>query len=535
MGKIYSACSRVVVYLGPDIAMPLIDRHPRRRRLHEFETGEINRAFQIAVAARSSHRIIYLIFSGSELIMSQRVVIRIEDVDFWADSTMATHFSLKAPRWDWGTTAATWMQFTSQGTSKEMNLGELLEMSSASQATDPRDRIFGLLGVLHELKTESPSQRPKISDSLLSIKGGTQADYSLSCQQTFVGLFAYCLLNKNKPNILYRASCLSRKKPEYLLANKEGDLLSRYRVALKIYELRYIAKERHWRKGAFINASTASLNINLTQYMTLSHTLERVGTINELHLLCMRHDFLSVYIVSKERLDRVLTGKGNEELFVLNIDDCSFIYLLLRRQTDEHGAVTYKLISACPQVQILERTKRSGNEVQQLRRLRLDPLQFSVYGVLEKCREFLDNPFMAFLREPRDRGILVGITAIRDLVPVLKQLYQHRSQRDMSIRWPENVINAETPRDLYTVGEMSIQCVNQKFSPQFNGVYVTISVSTLWEEICRIYLFRSNISDNQHEIWKYRIKDSRSSWRSSWKSPYIAPSVYDNLLKLGSV
>ncbi|CAH0058364.1 unnamed protein product, partial [Clonostachys solani] len=468
-----------------------------------------------------------------ELLLSQRVVIRIGDVDFWADPAMATHFSMKLPGWDWRTTAATW------------------------------DRIFGLLGILPELKAQNPNQRPEINDCLLNIKGEIPADYSLSCQQIFIGLFAYCLLSKNQPNILYHALCLPRSKLNYptwvpdwassttwmilflaprltsedllekirdLTENRhaggEGSFLFPNRVKFDIYELRglsyrYIREER-----AFINASTASLNINLTQYMVISRTLERVGTISALHLFRLRCDYFSVYIVSEERLNRVLTGQGNEELFILNIDDCSFIYLLLRRQMDEHGAVTYKLISNCPRVQILMFTQRSANEITIMRALQLSDLQYSVYDVIGNCREILDNAFRNHLLERWDTGILVGIRAIRDLVPVLKQLYAQRPQQDMSLHWPRYFIDAENPRLLHTIGETFIQCVDQKFSPQFNGKCVTFSMSISWKEICRIYLFRSHISDNQHKIYKYKIKDSRSAW----ESPYISPPTYDNLL-----
>ncbi|CAG9976095.1 unnamed protein product [Clonostachys byssicola] len=584
MGNIYSACSRVVVYLGPHIAMPLFDRHPRRRMLHEFETEEIKPCFpnhgsgsQFSPSSlRDILKLRYFsrIWVIQEFLLSQRVVLRIGDIDFWADSTTATHFSLKVPGWDWETTAATWVQFTSQRTSTEMNLGELLEMSSASRSTDPRDRIFGLLGIFPEMETQSPFQRSRTNESLLSIRGEIQADYSLSCQQIFIGFFAFYLLNKDQPNILYRASCLSQSKPgyptwapnwesatpwktlfqepkltsdalfkgiknlpEYLLVDKEGYFLQ-YRVAFDIYELRgpgstYIEKERHWRKGAFIDASTASLNVNLTQYMTISRPLERVGTIDELHLFCMRYDCFSVYMVSEKRLDRVLTGRGNEELFILNINGFSIIYLLLRRQTDEHGAVTYKLISACPRVQILILVQRNtSHHIPNFGELRLGDLQCSVYDAIENCRHFLDIKLMDYRLERRDRGILVGITAIRDFVPVLKQLYQQRSQqrsqRDMGLHWPKNVREAKIRRFEHSISEAFIQCVDRKLSPRLDNTYVTISMSTRWE-ICHIYLFRStekHFSDNQHKTWEYRIKDSGPAW----ESPYLSPSVYDNLL-----
>lgn len=320
--------------------------------------------------------------------------------------------------------------------------------------------------------------------------------------------------------------------PENKPAKGEGHFLYEYVVDFDISELRgpgrrYLIEELHWRKGAFINASTASLNINLTQYMVISGTLERVETISSLHLFCVRYDRCRVYIVSEERLDRVITGMGNEELFILNTED-SFIYLLLRRQTNDHGVMTYKLISACPRVQILIRTQRSANQVTRMRALHLRDLQCSIYDVIENCRGILDNEFRNLLLERRDTGILAVIAAIRGLVPVLKQLYQRRSQQDMRLHRPKNVKKAENRRLLHSIGKAFIQCLDQKYSPQLKGKYVTISVSTCWE-ICHVYLFKGvekHLLDDQHKIWKYRIKDSVYAW----ESPYISLSDYDNLL-----
>lgn len=57
MSKFYQAGSRVVVYLGRDIAVSLQGRHPRRRRLPELESGIVIPNFPQSTSSLPPHKL----------------------------------------------------------------------------------------------------------------------------------------------------------------------------------------------------------------------------------------------------------------------------------------------------------------------------------------------------------------------------------------------------------------------------------------------------------------------------------------------
>lgn len=204
MGRIYSQCSRVVLYLGPDMAVPLSGRHPRRHRLHELETGSVVPKFaetheprhRITLRTTLKRRYFTRAWVIQELVLPINVTMRIGDVDFWADANTPTLLASEAPDWTWERTEAPWAQLSTQGALVTKDLWELLGMASKGQATDNRDRVFALLGIL-------PRQDPSSHDRSL------KPDYSLSAQEVLIGTFAYFLTNSpGRPQFLTRASGL---------------------------------------------------------------------------------------------------------------------------------------------------------------------------------------------------------------------------------------------------------------------------------------------------------------------------------------
>lgn len=220
MSSIYSAGSRVVVYLGPDIAVPLNGRHARRWRLHELESGAVTPNFlQEPPSPPPPHtlqdllrrRYFSRIWVIQELLLSQRVVMRVGDVDFWADPAMMTHFAASLPDWIWDKTRAPWLQHIAQGGSKINGLRDAIRISALSQATDPRDRIFGLLGILSQIPEPSTRLDPR-SSTTLSVRPSMDlsADYSIPCQHVFIGLFAHCLLTLRQPQYYSTPRAMAR-------------------------------------------------------------------------------------------------------------------------------------------------------------------------------------------------------------------------------------------------------------------------------------------------------------------------------------
>ncbi|KAF6809276.1 heterokaryon incompatibility protein HET-6-like protein [Colletotrichum musicola] len=147
MGWIYSQCSRVVLYLGPDMSVPLGGRHPRRHRLHELETGSVVPKFP--ETHKPPHPITLRTILGrqyftrawiiQELVLPINVSMRVGDVDFWVDANTST-LLLDTIDWAWEHTEAPWGQLLTQGSLASRKLWELLGMVSKGQSTDIRDQ-----------------------------------------------------------------------------------------------------------------------------------------------------------------------------------------------------------------------------------------------------------------------------------------------------------------------------------------------------------------------------------------------------------
>ncbi|KAI1739227.1 heterokaryon incompatibility protein-domain-containing protein [Xylaria scruposa] len=183
MGQIYRESSRVVVYLGPDVAVKPGRRFPRRHHLGQFASGEVR-----PISASGSlmdfdmerlfrRRYFSRLWVIQELILSSKAIIRIGDIDVSVDPIIMKRLE-NIQGWDWAKTPAAWFQYVSQQT-----LGsdpcEALQLVSNTSCSDSRDRLFGILGLMNP-------------DSI--INQGVQADYSLSSQHVWIGFFAHCLL-----------------------------------------------------------------------------------------------------------------------------------------------------------------------------------------------------------------------------------------------------------------------------------------------------------------------------------------------------
>ncbi|CAM1511838.1 Fc.00g093510.m01.CDS01 [Cosmosporella sp. VM-42] len=574
MGLIYSACTRVVVYLGPDIAVPLHGRHPRRRRLHELESGTIKPFFPPRPEDGDDyrrrdippHRLENILgrryFSRvwviQELLLSQRVVMRVGDVDFWADPAMSTYFSSSVAGWNWERSPAPWVQRTSQGASSVTNLRDLLLLTSLSQATDPRDRVFGLLGIMPELSDLKwpPFDEPNAPPMP---QGGLQVDYSLSCQHVFVGLFAYCLINMRQANILYHASCLHSNVSNYpswvprvtqttfrLLFSSpkinsqdvftevqsiidhnlpRDEFLSRDVLYSKLYELRgpgqpHITAERSWYHAAHIDTMSGALAINLTQYISISQPLRKIGKISGFSVFAMRAGTIFVYLLSEQPLDTIITGLGNEQLFVLNINDHSIMYLMLR-PTSNLGDGKFNLISTCPFALIEMPSAKSENEIPTLRALSLKDLQNSLFDVVEEVDQLLDEDLHPpWWSRDETQGIFPGIRTYREMLPAVFSFFVE--EREGSEKLGK------------TFAEAYIGCIDPRYSPRIGSEYVKITISSYWAEIWDVYIQETGWLDRhifpaENPPWEYRIKGGHN-----WANAAVSSSTYKKLKESGS-
>ncbi|KAH8891185.1 HET-domain-containing protein, partial [Thozetella sp. PMI_491] len=192
MEQIYSECSQVILWLGSDIVSPpQTDIYPRRHRFNDIQTVlgplEIN---HIRVQEIFKRRYFGRVWVIQELVLAPRVVIPIYDYVFWLDGS-----PLSLPRnVAWEHTDAPWFTRVTLRALLAEDTFHLLTLTSHSQASDVRDRIFGVLGL-----------QTKQENSL-------QADYNLSSQHVFVGFFSHCLINDRRLEILGHAAGLSDRR-----------------------------------------------------------------------------------------------------------------------------------------------------------------------------------------------------------------------------------------------------------------------------------------------------------------------------------
>ncbi|KAI6634829.1 hypothetical protein MCOR14_006054 [Pyricularia oryzae] len=175
MGSIYGSSRRVVVFLGPEIITPLAPgtRYPARRGLEELAHNRVERdgtGLRSVLERRYFGRIWIL----QELLLPRELLMRVWDKDYVANCRLSSLIQEQNPGWDWGNTCAPWLGRISQGRESDAAT-HLLRLAAGCAASDPRDLVFGLLG-------------------LLPIKWALEADYSLSARHVHIGFLAHCLL-----------------------------------------------------------------------------------------------------------------------------------------------------------------------------------------------------------------------------------------------------------------------------------------------------------------------------------------------------
>ncbi|KAF4809900.1 Heterokaryon incompatibility protein 6, OR allele [Colletotrichum siamense] len=190
MGRIYENASRLIIYLGPDLVPPTSTSspYPRRHHLKELDTlverpklpsEPLSSPKQWTISdifRREYFRRLWII---QELVMSRNITLRIGDTDLIVDQSVR---ACEIP----------WFDFI---TSKSMgnivsgrHLQTAVELAGASRASDPRDKIFGVLGLVDVGKHQ------------------IAAEYSISCRHLAIGYYAYCLLAKKDLCVMIQAS-----------------------------------------------------------------------------------------------------------------------------------------------------------------------------------------------------------------------------------------------------------------------------------------------------------------------------------------
>lgn len=172
MDEIYQRCLRAVVYLGDEIVKETSRLYRARQPLLALERDLLERKYFGRV---------WII---QELILSPSLVFPIGEVDYLAQS-------LTPSRLQGGHTAAPWLSNMGHGRHfMKLKITEALRQTWKSIATDRRDKIFGLLGLVDSnFAGEGPNDR-------------LIPEYSISFIEAFVGVCGYTLATLSDPIIL---------------------------------------------------------------------------------------------------------------------------------------------------------------------------------------------------------------------------------------------------------------------------------------------------------------------------------------------
>lgn len=387
MRQIYEECTRVIVYLGTDIVLPAQGQFPHRRRLEELNqhlrhlhksSSNDDNLGQLGVAMRTllQRRYFGRVWVIQELVTSQRAIMRIGDTEFSIDNTTATQLKDVNTDWSWEESGAPWLQYMTQKSIQVEDLYGVLAVTSKSQATDLRDRLFGILGLIRRDNEEAASWQP---------------DYSLTAQHIFVGLLAHLIVNLKKTHLLLHASTLyaTTSSPSWTpswesneawqsmftaagasgnemiscinqlfsVENKCADTPNLF--TLENFETsQYVSKKdacnkwlaetfhsRPWDQDVAIHSASGALSIHLTHLCTIPSPPVVVGEIRAYKVFQVTGPKADVFLASSNPLDSTVKP-GQDHIFMLITDELRLLYFILRESDDAIGANTYNLVGA---------------------------------------------------------------------------------------------------------------------------------------------------------------------------------------------
>jgi len=191
MGFIYRSSRRVVVYLGEDVATIAPGQYPVRRRLEDAilpQTATSVRtdnqdlvvgSTQVNLGRILQRRYFSRVWVVQELLLASQVTIQVGDLELRLDAATSESIIQQYPDYVWSDSPAAWLQLACRGKLSGFNIIQLMALTATSKASDPRDKIYGLVGLLDKGSDRQP---------LLP-------DYSLSSIQLGIGVAAHCLLD----------------------------------------------------------------------------------------------------------------------------------------------------------------------------------------------------------------------------------------------------------------------------------------------------------------------------------------------------
>ena len=171
--------------------------HPMRRKLHElpYNRGsnlDSKRDFSggnISFKDITKRRYFSRVWVVQELVISRQALFLIGDEEYVADHLTAQELE-RRKEWRWDKFRVPWLQYMTQRRLPGVNRNDLLgmfDLMTGMESSDPRDRVFGMLGLLergHEI----------------------QPNYFISEKHVRLGFFAHCITKAKNLDVLLNAS-----------------------------------------------------------------------------------------------------------------------------------------------------------------------------------------------------------------------------------------------------------------------------------------------------------------------------------------
>lgn len=182
MSQIYRNCMRVIIYPGDHLVRR--EQHKFRERVRHDEMTKDDGAGRGPVDDRRfdlcgsvlQGKYITRVWIIQELILAPHSIL----AHRYHDLELPNNFLYRASQLNEG---REWLEYMGQDHRlRQTTLLEALRMTSSNQATDPRDRIFGILGILGNNPTYS----------------GIVPDYSISMRDCVIGALGLTLINSEE-------------------------------------------------------------------------------------------------------------------------------------------------------------------------------------------------------------------------------------------------------------------------------------------------------------------------------------------------
>ncbi|KAF4990010.1 hypothetical protein FDECE_14525 [Fusarium decemcellulare] len=354
MGRIYSECYQVVLWLGDNIVSkrrPGV--YPSRRLFHQLE--------------------------------HETVTLPIKEGNSPERSTIQHLLELSIERKAAGRGRKPKHRgFNTQPRDKFLHNGlhDLVALTWRSQSSDLRDKIYGVLGPVYSDYDVAP----------------IKPDYGISLQHMLIGFFARSIIVEQSPQLLFKASGASAEvgMPSWmppwraddawgrLFSNGGEENTSWENVESCIEELRELHQimrranfddtrkafsvvwfrpdhctstpglrtafdDRPWYKDATVDADSGALSLYLTKLTSFAQTPVRASLSSGERWYRYSVDVeQDIYIMSRSNLHTVV--KAGDEIFLLDTNSSQPIYLILRKTGNDKE---FRLIAACPHLAMI--------------------------------------------------------------------------------------------------------------------------------------------------------------------------------------